>query len=155
MPISDEALIQLAEQEEELRARCAVLYDALDHVRNMARNARAPGADAKDGLARIEDRARAAKRLCDSLNGAAHVRGMELLDEEIIELEQAAGGFRFLTPEGQIKYVAARKRATFKALKEAAAESKQSLRAHGTALLRLHVGADATADTSEMPDGAA
>jgi len=51
----------------------------------------------------------------------------EIVDEEIMDLAQAAGGFYHLTPEGKARYVAARKSASV-------AEAK-SLRAHGEDLL--------------------
>ena len=110
--ISDAALIGLTEENEEIRAKFAVLYDANDHARRLLKKADLPDADAQDIAAQAATLLNNAKRLVDSLNDAARQKGLEIADEEITALAAAAGGQHFLTAEGQVKWVAARKRAS-------------------------------------------
>lgn len=109
--ITDETLVALAERLEELEARSELLYSTLLHIRAVARKAVIPGADMAEQHRKIADLALGAKNQCDGLLVAGHLRGMEIADEEIVALAKAAGGFNFLTPEGKIKYIGARKRA--------------------------------------------
>lgn len=108
--ITDDTLVALAEEIEELRASRALLYDALAHVRNIAKQGVIPGADMPEALRKIADKALRVKQLCDGLMVAGHVKGMEIADEEIVALAKAAGGMSFLSPEGQMQWIGARKR---------------------------------------------
>ena len=130
MPLPDNVALAAAAEMDELRAKYSLLYDALAHVRNVAKQSLLPDADRDEGLRKVTDIALAAKRKCDGLFVAAHVTGMEIVDEEVIALATAAGGFHHLTPDGKIQYIGAMKRASMREAK--------SLREHGTALLALN-----------------
>lgn len=124
--INDSTLIALAEEIEELRASRALLYDTCAHLRNIARQAVIPGADMPEALRKIADKALKAKQLCDGLMVAAHVKGMEIVDEEIMALAKSAGGMQFLSPEGQLKWIGARKREAKRTGTEAQADGATS-----------------------------
>lgn len=130
MPASNEALIRIAEEVEELQVKHSVLYDALAHVRNIARQGVIPDADQAEALRKIADTALRAKQSVDGLLVAGHLRGMEIADEEILALADAAGGWHFLTPEGKVRWLGARKRASV--------QEAKSLREHGATVLALN-----------------
>lgn len=143
MPISELAMFQIIEENEELRASRAALYDALQHTRNVARKAVIPDADQDDALRKIADIALRAKNLVDALLIAGHVRGMEIADEEILDLAKAAGGWHCLSPEGQVRWIGARKRASV--------QEAKSLREHGATVLALNTKLAERTDPFSFP----
>lgn len=113
MSITDDTLVYLVEESEEWQARAAVLYDAVDHARKLLRKADLPEADVSDLVARARSALTRAQGFCDDLVNAAFQRGMELYDAETMAWYDAVGRqFWSLTPEGKVRYVACRKRAT-------------------------------------------
>lgn len=127
--INDETLVALAEENDELRARAFVYRDAIDHAYAIAKKALLPDPDMPELMAKVREVLTQARTLCDSLNGATQRRGMEIVDNEILALATAAGGHHFLTGEGQLRWIAARKRASQREAK--------SLAEHGRDLLKL------------------
>lgn len=111
MTINAESLIAAVEELDEIRAKHLVLRDAVDHAFKIARKALLPDPDYPELCARVREVLDHARSLCDSLNTAAQRKGYELADDEILALAKSAGGWHFLNGEGQIKWLAARKRA--------------------------------------------
>lgn len=128
--INDETLVALAEENDELRARAFVYRDAIDHAYAIAKKALLPDPDFPELMAKVREVLTQARTLCDSLNSAAQRRGMGIVDDEILALATAAGGHHFLTGEGQLRWIAARKRASQR--------EPKSLREHGRDLLTLN-----------------
>src|SRR3990167_9309874 len=95
---------------DELRVKGAALYDALTHARAIARKAMLPGADQAEALRRAIDVTTDVKHRLDDLNDAAQRRGFEIADEEILALAESAGGWHYLTTDGQLRWMAAQKR---------------------------------------------
>lgn len=95
---------------DELRVKAAALYDALTHARAIARKALLPDGDMDEALRRVVDVVTRAKDQLDNLNDAAMRKGYELADEEILALAESAGGWHYLTTDGQIRWLGAMKR---------------------------------------------
>lgn len=114
MTINADSLIAAIEELDEVRAKHLVLRDAVDHAYRIARKALLPQPDYPELCARVREVLDEARKLCDSLMTAAHRKGYEIADEEILHLAKDAGGWNFLSGEGQIRWLAARKRAAAK-----------------------------------------
>lgn len=135
MTINPDTLVAITEEHEELQARSETLYDAMQHIIRVAKQARLPNGDTDEALAKCQEIAQRAKTQCDDLLTAGRQKGFELVDEETMDWLKAAGSFYHLTAEGKRRYVAARKRASM--------QGALSLRGHGESLLAInHVDGD-------------